>query len=53
MRGQELVETVTIVSFVTDDSGGVVCEIMKPKELLDEIGFAGLAGCCKPPPATP
>ena len=44
LSGQELVETVTIVSFVTDDSRRCGLRNHETKELLDEMALAGLAG---------
>ena len=42
MSGQELVETVTIVSFVTDDSRRCRLRNHETKELLDEMAFGGV-----------
>ena len=53
LSGQELVETVTVVSFITDDSGRCGLHNHETKELLDEMAFGGVGRVCKPPPATP
>jgi hypothetical protein len=42
LSGQELVETVTIVSFVTDDSRRCGLRNHETKELLDEMAFGGV-----------
>ena len=42
LGGQQLIETVTIVSFVTDDSGRCALSNHESKELLDEIAFGGI-----------
>ena len=42
LSGQELVETVTIVSFVTDDSRRCALRNHETKELLDEMAFGGV-----------
>ena len=39
LSGQQLVETVTVVSFITDDSGGCGLHNHESKELLDEMAF--------------
>ena len=43
LSGQQLVETVTIVSFVTDDSGRCALSNHEIKELLDEMAFSGIS----------
>ena len=40
LSGQQLIETVTIVSFVTDDSGRCALSNHETKELLDEMAFS-------------
>src|SRR4029077_6095579 len=43
LSGQRLIETVTIVSFVTDDSGRCALSNHETKELLDEMAFSGIS----------
>jgi hypothetical protein len=40
LSSQQLIETVTIVSFVTDDSGRCALSNHESKELLDEMAFS-------------
>ena len=42
LSGQQLIETVTIVSFVTDDSGRCALNNHESKELLDEVALGGV-----------
>jgi hypothetical protein len=42
LSGQKLIETVTIVSFVTDDSGRCFLSNHETKELLDEMALGGI-----------
>jgi hypothetical protein len=42
LSGQQLIETVTIVSFVTDDSGRCALSNHETKELLDEMALGGI-----------
>ena len=42
LSSQQLVETVTIVSFVTDDSGRCALSNHETKELLDEMALGGI-----------
>ena len=44
LSGQQLIETVTIVSFVTDDSGRCVLRNHETKELLDEMALGARPG---------
>ena len=53
LSGQQLVETVTVVSFITDDLAGVVCTIMKAKSCWMRWLSAGLAGVLQDATATP
>ena len=42
LSGQQLIETITIVSFVTDDSGRCALSNHESKELLDEMALGGI-----------
>jgi hypothetical protein len=42
LSGQQVIETVTIVSFVNDDSGRCALSNHESKELLDEMAFGGI-----------
>ena len=42
LSGQQLIESVTIVSFVTDDSGRCALSNHETKELLDEMALGGI-----------
>ena len=43
LGGQQLIETVTIVSFVTDDSRRCPLRNHETKELLEEMAFGGIS----------
>ena len=43
LSGQQLIETVTIISFVTDDSGRCALSNHETKELLEEMAFGGIS----------
>ena len=43
LSGQQLIETVTIVSFVTDDSGRCALRNHESKELLEEMAFSWIS----------
>ena len=42
LSGEQLIETATIVSFVTDDSGRCALSNHETKELLDEMALGGI-----------
>src|SRR6476619_1984987 len=43
LSGQQLIETVTIVRFLTDDSGRCALSNHESKELLEEMAFSGIS----------